>query len=217
MLENFKTEFTINQELINQKASEFVEKVIVSELKDYYDGYNSDFRNEIRAVLKKQSVSIHFQIPDILNQINKAIEKEHADIVDSFVNTTLISDMRDALNIQPKEIKFSEFLKKILEADHNFYDSDTHKYSVDVENEKDVIKIINLNYQNNDISVRLQSFDKGDTFNFCYKPEKSYRNSQNSILNRIEAYLLSLVISNTKITDFDMSDFEELFYDKYQD
>lgn len=217
MLDNFKTEFKINQEIVNQKANEFAEKVLIQEIKDYYDGYNSDFRKEIREVLKKQSVSIHFQLPDILKTINDSIEKEHKSIIDSFIDITFISDMREALNIQPKEIKYSEFLKKVLEADHNYYDSDTHKYDISVEDEKDVIKIITITYQRQELSIRMQSFDKGKSFNFCYKPEKSYRNSQNSILNRIEAYVLSLVISNTKITEFDINEFDELFYNNYED
>lgn len=209
MIENLK--FEVNQELLQQKANEFAEQAFIEELKDYYSKYNSPFRKTLQAEFQKKEVSVHFELPDILQTINDAISKEHEEIIKNFIDSTVLVDLRKSLKLQPKEILFSEFLKEIMEADFN-HDYD---YVDDYEVEHDMsssrsctIKII---YKKQKIEVRLQKFDGEEGYKFVVNPYILSTNSQSAILNRIQSYLLSLLISGTYITKFDVDSFEEIF------
>src|SRR5258705_12590638 len=121
MLKEFKIEVEVDQDLLNEKAKEFATKALLKEVEEYYTGYNSPFREAIKEQLKKQEISCHVELPDVLSVLNDAMKNEHASIVNNFLNTSFIDDLRCSLELQPKQIKLSDFLRKVLEADHNNY------------------------------------------------------------------------------------------------
>lgn len=214
MITNLK--FELDQELLQKKANEFAEQAFLEELKNYYSGYNSPFRKTLQAEFQKKEVSVHFELPDILQTINDAISKEHEEIIKNFIDSTVLVDLRRSLKLQPKEILFSEFLKEVMEADFN-YDYD---YLDDYEVEHDMSRnrscTIKISYKNQKIEVRLQNFDGEQGYKFVGNPYISSTNSQSGILNRIQSYLLSLLISGTYITKFDVDYFDEIF-ENYND
>lgn len=211
MLKEFKIEVEVDQELLNEKAKEFATKALLNEVEEYYTGYNSPFRNAVKEQLKKQEISCHVELPDILKVLNDAVDKEHSSIVEKFINLSFIDDLRSSLQLQPKTLQFSEFLRGVMNADHNEYHYDVEKYDLDIE-ESDSTKKFKITYQKEQIEVTVQTFDKGKTYEFCRKAYLKANYSGN-YTSRINSYLLSLAISSTVITEFDVESFYELFDD----
>lgn len=213
MIKNLK--FELDQELLQKKANEFAEAAFIEELKEYYSKWNGPFRKNLQEQFGKMEVSVHFELPDVLETINNAISKEHEEIVKNFIDSTVLVDLRNSLKMQPKEILYSEFLKEVMEADFNFDEDYLNEYSIEheVNNNSCTIQII---YKKQKIEVRLQKFDDKEGFKFVGKPYISSTNSQSGILNRIQSYLLSLLISGTYITKFDVDYFDEIF-ENYHD
>lgn len=209
MFSNLELKFDIDQELLNKKATEFAEKAMIAELESYYSSYSSPFRKKIKEALDAKEISVHFDLPDVLSHINKVIEAEHSSIVDSFLKLTVVDDVRNSLRLQPKEISFSDFLQGVMESDYNFQEDYLDEYSVEVEDKTDRTQKITISYKNKDIEITVQTFDDGKSYKFCREP---YYKKENYVLRRIESYLLSLALSGTYITSFNVDSFEELFY-----
>lgn len=209
MFKQFNLQVEIDQKLLNQKANEFAEKALIKELENYYQGYNSPFREALKAELEKKEISIHVELPDALQAINKAIEEEHTKLVDHFINTSFIKQLRDSLQLQDKEVAFSDFLKSIMECNHECNTEYLDEYSVEII-EKDHGLDISIYYHSQRIEVTLSSFDNGKTYEFCRTPYVP-SNARWRVRN-IEALLLSYALSGTTITCMDVDSFESLFY-----
>jgi hypothetical protein len=212
MIKEFKLNIEIDQDLLNEKAKEFAAKALIKELEDYYTNYDSPFRKAIKEKLKEQKISCHFELPDILTELNTAMNKEHSSIVEKFLDLSFVSDLKSSLELQPKKLTFSEFLRNVLELDHNCYEYDLDKYELEVEDQSKETKKITITFQKQKIEVTVQSFDEGKTYEFCRKPYV-HTNDKYGGVNRINSYLLSLTISGSVITEFDVEDFNQLFYE----
>lgn len=203
--------FEVDQEVLQKKANEFAEAAFIEELKDYYNSWNGPFRKGLKEKFQSMEFSCHFELPDILQTINNAVTKEHEEIVKNFIDSTVLVDLRNSLSLQPKEIMFSDFLKGVMEADYNYSDDYSEDYSVEYEIESDnVICKVELYYKDEKMEIRLHQFSGEPGFKFVSHPY--IQNGAQGVMNRIQAYILSLLISGTKIMNFDIDSFNELFY-----
>lgn len=75
-IKNFVSEFTIDQEEIKKAATEAARKAILKEVNDFFTGYDSPFRKEVRKYLEANQPPVTFQLPEFAEIINKGLTEE---------------------------------------------------------------------------------------------------------------------------------------------
>ena len=120
----------LDMKVLQQKVDEFAMSAAITEIKEFYTGYNSPYRKKIKDALDQKDLSIHFDLPDILSVINEAIGKEVDQIANIAIMNTYIPMLKEFFVRAPKEIRFSEILKKFIEEQ---YSQDADDYSLEIE------------------------------------------------------------------------------------
>lgn len=120
----------LDQEKLQQATNEAAMKGAIDVIKDFYQGYNSPYKEKIREEFKNKKLNTHFDIPDILAVINDQISKEIDTIANSAVLNTYLPLVKEFLLRAPSEIKFSEFLKEFISIMSNNNES---AYSISID------------------------------------------------------------------------------------
>ena len=102
--------------VLQQKATEYAMKGAIKEIEDYYSGYDSPFRKQIKEELKSKATSIHLELPDILGLINQSLSIEIDRIANNCIAESFMPMAANALTRVDKEIKFSTILEEFISA-----------------------------------------------------------------------------------------------------
>ncbi len=122
----------LDLKVLEEKAKEAAMKGAIKEIEDYYGGYNSPFRKQIKDDLEKKTTSIHFDLPDIISLINQALSIEIDRIANNSIAETFIPLATNALTRIDGDVKFSDILKEFIRCCHSdFKDGYSPEVSVD--------------------------------------------------------------------------------------
>ena len=101
----------IDTEVLKKQALESATKGALSEIKDFYEGYNSPYRKGIKETLEKSGIGNGvFTMPNIVGLLNEAISAEIDRIVNNAVANTYLPMVTKALTAIDKELKLSEII-----------------------------------------------------------------------------------------------------------
>jgi len=121
----------LNLDLIQQKANEAATNGTIKTIEEFYNGYGSPYRKALEDNLKSKGVDQNFDIPDIVAVLNEKLSAEVDQIANTAISKTFIPLVKQFLVREESEIKFSDILKKFIEAtgfEYSNYDAD--EYSV---------------------------------------------------------------------------------------
>jgi hypothetical protein len=117
---------------LEEKAKEFAMKGAIKEIEDYYMGYNSPFREQIKKDLDKKTASIHLELPDIIGLINESLTLEIDRIANNSIAETFVPLATNALTRISGDVKFSDILREFIDFCHSdFKDGYRPEVSVD--------------------------------------------------------------------------------------
>jgi len=115
----------IDVEKLQKKANEAAEKAYLNEIEEFYNSYNSPYRKAIKDELAKKGLNNDIELPDILGRINTALAEEMDRLANNALSETYIPILSNALDVLPKRMKMSGFLKKVIEDVFDKYDDST--------------------------------------------------------------------------------------------
>ena len=102
---------SINTEILKKQALESATKGALTEIKDFYEGYNSPYRKGIKESLESQDVGNGvFGLPNVIGLINDVLSAEIDRIVNNAVAKTYLPMVADILTGIDKELKLSEII-----------------------------------------------------------------------------------------------------------
>jgi hypothetical protein len=118
--------------VLEEKAKEFAMKGAIKEIEEYYTGYNSSFRKQIKEDLEKKTISIHLDLPDILGLLNQALTIEIDRIANASIAETFVPLATNALTRIEGDVKFSDILREFISCCHSdFKDGYRPEVSID--------------------------------------------------------------------------------------
>lgn len=108
-----------------QKLFEFAQEKAMEAAKDeissFYTRWNSSFRQELKKYLESKSAPFQFDIPCIVDQLNKVMSSEVDLIAKEAISLSIIPGIKELLTKGPEKINFAVFLTKL-------YSSCSHKF-----------------------------------------------------------------------------------------
>jgi hypothetical protein len=117
---------TLDNQALQAKITEMANKGAMKAIEEYYTGYDSPFLKAFKEEVKEKSISISFDIPDIVSSINKAISDEVDKLTAIAISKTFIPQLNHVLHREEKEIKLSDILRKFV----SIYSADEqHEFS----------------------------------------------------------------------------------------
>lgn len=122
---------TIDLKKIQEVANAAAEKAYLKEIEEYYTSYNSPYRKQIAAKLKKQEFSYIMELPNVMGKINEALSKEVDAIANNAIANSYIPMISNALVGLDKEITLSYLLEEIikeLEPERDVFDEFTFSF-----------------------------------------------------------------------------------------
>lgn len=122
----------LDLKVLEEKAKEFAMKGAIKEIEDYYTGYNSPFRKQIKKDLESKTTSIHLELPDILALINQSLSEEIDRIANNSVAELFVPMATNALTRIEGDVAFSDILREFVRCCHSdFKDGSRPEVSVD--------------------------------------------------------------------------------------
>lgn len=106
----------LDQNKIQEKANEAAMAGALKEVEDFYNSYNSPYRDAIKVSLRNKAVDSNFDIPNIVAVLNQKISQEIDMIANTAVSKTFIPLVKEFLTREDAKIKFSQILKKFIES-----------------------------------------------------------------------------------------------------
>lgn len=100
-IKNFVSEFSIDQDEIKKVATEAARKAITKEVEEFYLGYNSPFRKEVRRYLEENQPSVTLDLPDYAEIINSGLTAEIDKICSEISVKNFAHSLRKALTGVP--------------------------------------------------------------------------------------------------------------------
>lgn len=215
---------------LQEKANEFAMKGATEAIKEFYSGYNSPYKEQIEAHLKKTEINTCVDLPDIIAVINEQLSAEIDKIANTAIAKSFMPLVQRFLVRADKEVKFSDILKafinsteakynecevSITESKHEWLEvtltSEERSYSlclhIDYSSKKEAIRKYNLLSLPNDAMntssykpTMRLSLDNG------YSLEMPF--TKDILKDDFNAYIARLVIGNCNIT-MDCRDFDE--------
>lgn len=222
------------QDKVNQYAQEGAEKAI----KEYYTAFNSPYYKGIEKALKQEG-ELGIKLPSIVALLNKAISEQYDQIVNTAVAHSYLPLITKFLVGVEKEMKFSDFLKKIIEETectnsseysitvekHHIYDSfhcvliiENRDYEFSIYPETDVVagkRVIN----DNKCHIFTMPYDREN-----YKEEMTLEKggvslkmpfTKNILADPIMMLLANLVICKTNLI-MDCKEFQSDFFTDFE-
>lgn len=163
---------------LQEKANEAATKAALKEIDDFYNGYNSPYKESIREFLKNKTIDHAFSVPDIVVAINETLTQEVDRIANTAVAKTFLPMVKELLTRAEPEIKFSEILKKYID---EFYDKEDH--------------------YPDDFSVEKERDERSFVTHTISSPGKKYDiNIYRKLDDTLEIYTLPLKHSNSHIS-----------------
>lgn len=104
----------LNMDELQAKANEFAMKGAIESIKDFYSGYNSPYRKSINEQLEKRGVSVHFELPDIIAELNKGLANEIDLIANQAIAKSFVPLVNKLLTRTEPEVNFSSLLKCLI-------------------------------------------------------------------------------------------------------
>lgn len=125
-------------EVLKNKAQESAMKGAIKEIEDYYNSYNSPYKDAIKEELKKQKTKWSISLPDILATINDKLTEEIDLIANKAVSKSFVPMVQKFLTREEKEINFSYILEEFISTmkDNLPYGEELDEYSFEVEVKK---------------------------------------------------------------------------------
>lgn len=123
----------IDTAILQQKANEYALKGAVDEIKEFYTGYKSPYKNAIKEELEKQQLGVNFEIPDVIAVINDSLSAEIDQIANAAIAQSFVPLVKKMLSRVEKEILFSDILKEFIEIKYNRwneYDRDDFRVNI---------------------------------------------------------------------------------------
>lgn len=153
----------LDTEKLKQKAQESAMKGAMQEVQDFYESYSSPFRKKIKEQLEGMEVKSHqIQLPEIIGLINDSLSKEIDLIANQAVAKSFVPLVKKFLTKAPSEMKFSEFLKEIIDTTHN---DDYENYECECEK--------NTTHGWYDVTIRYKGSEYKFTFHEDYNTKKT--------------------------------------------
>jgi len=227
----------LDVKVLKEKANEFAMEGAISQIKDFYTGYQSPYKEEIKKQLEKQEMGFGIKLPNIIGLINDSLTKEIELIAHTAVAKSYVPMVQHFLTRAEKEMKLSDILKEFIEKNYNAsYDEcscelkesehgwieldlsfeknkyhlslhENKKYGEDKEKEEDAVK----KYHLLGLPYDRSSYDRN--MEICIGEDQTLKIpfSQQTLQDRFVAFIGTLVIANTEIT-IDCEGFErEMF------
>lgn len=113
------------QDKVNKYAQEGAEKAI----KEYYTAFNSPYYKGIEKALTQEG-ELGIELPSIVALLNKAITEQYDAIINEAIAHSYLPLITRFLVKVEKEMKFSDFLKKIIEETEC---TNSSEYSITIE------------------------------------------------------------------------------------
>jgi hypothetical protein len=170
----------LNLDKIQDKVNESAKKAADSVIEEFYTSYNSPYKKALKEHLEQQKGNIHFELPSILEIINKAIQEEINLLANKAIATTYLPMVSDILISTKKEINFSEILKAYVEMINEKEDDvEIDDFFVEVKQDKefDWLNIV-INY----------SSSEEFTFTLHRKRHKDKEHENNPLYNLLSPY-----------------------------
>lgn len=125
---------TLDLEKLKVKAQEAAMNGAIKEITEFYESYNSPYRKKIKEQLESMEVnSYQIQLPEIIGLINDSLSKEISSIANQAVAKTMVPMVKKFLTKVEGQMKFSEFLKQIIEDtnsdDYNDFTCECEKHT----------------------------------------------------------------------------------------
>ena len=217
---------------LQEKATEYAMKGAIDEIKAYYTGYNSPFKEKIREELKNKSTNINFNLPDIIGLINESLKAEISKIANNSVAQSFVPMVVNLLTKAKKEMKFSEILNEFLK---QYYGEDKPRCTISKDprfgwldikivaqdksyrfclhkdhEEKDKYDIHSLPETNSGMSSiqRMHLKNNNVTLELPFMP--------NTLQDKFIAFIAQVIICKSKI-EMDCMDFTEEMLEKFND
>ena len=169
---------TLDLEVLRKKAQEAAMNGAMSEIRDFYEGYNSPYRKKIKEHLESMQINSHqIQLPEIIGLINDTLTKEIDSIANQAVSKSLVPMVKKFLTRAEKEMKFSDFLKEIIEDTHNY---DMEDYSCECEK--------NTTHGWYDVLITFKGAEYKFTFHEDYESKKTNPGKYYRILSLPSCY-----------------------------
>jgi len=102
-------------EVIKQKADEAAMKGALSEVNDFYNGYDSPFKKIIRTQLKTKEVNVFFDLPNVLGALNDKLISEIDTIANEALAKTFLPAAKEFLSGAPDEITITDIIREFAE------------------------------------------------------------------------------------------------------
>lgn len=227
--------FDIDFEKINIHAKEAAEKAFLKEIDDFYNNYNSPYRQALKKHLESQELSFNFSIADAIGSINQALNEEIEKLKNIAIANTYLPMIPELLNLFKPEVKLSFILKEIIEKTFNKYDYEfepVYEFSFEKHHTYDwldcELHVIGHNYK---FTLHTNSSIKGNegkyqilsmpnyTSNHFNKPFKIIKDdvtievpqTANIMNDHVMNILFKLALGKT-IIELDVEDFEEWMF-----
>lgn len=225
----------LDVKVLKEKANEFAMKGAIKTIEDYYTGYDSPFKKNIKEELEKQKIGFGMELPNIIALINDSLAKEIELIAHTAVAKSFVPMVQHFLTGAEKEMKLSDILKEFIEKN---YGATYDKCSFEMEESSAGFVYITLSFEKTEYRIGLHEegrYEKGKDENAVkkytlmglpYQPSSYDRHieismgenqtlkipfSQQVLQDRFVAFLGTMVIANTSIT-IDCEGFEyEMF------
>lgn len=169
---------------LQECANESAMKAARQEINDFYNGFNSPFRKAVREYLEKNTPSISFDLPNLVEEIQKSLISE----IENFENTTTIkkccAEIRKRitrLNLEEDgTIKLSSVLK---EMEHEI-DTEYGEYIESEVSEPDPT------YGWRELELTIHKENEEKTFKVTLHNENTYENGKIVLTDRYIALSL---------------------------
>ena len=222
----------LDSAILQEKTNESAMKGAIKCIEDYYNGFDSPFKDALKKHMNEKVISPCFDLPDIIATINDSLSNEIDKIANAAVAKTFIPLITRLLTKEDKEIKFSDILKKFISI-HSSDDATDFSLSLGEEQQYKwigmTIKSAENHYELTLYTYKLE-IGKEIKYQILTLPRDRSRNTQlmkltvenaelempftkDVLQDEFIAYIARLVISNSIIT-MDCDDFQyEMFED----
>lgn len=141
----------LDEATLKEAAAKSAMSGALTEIKEFYEGYNSPFRKKIKAELEKQEFSFPVTLPDVLAQINETLTAEINKIANNSISSTFLPMVQKYLTRTEPVIPFSQILKEFVE----FREGEFDDYSVAIEESSHGWLNVKLDFKGETIDLTL--------------------------------------------------------------
>lgn len=128
----------LDKNIIRKAAQEAATKAAVSEIKDYYYGFDSPYRKQLREYLQKNAPSARLELPEFAELLSKSLSAEIENIVNKKCVESIAQEIRRAFSHLKEESDGTILLTTLAEDMMTYIDFDDpehdNSFELDVRN-----------------------------------------------------------------------------------